>query len=572
MIIAVFYGHNHKISYIYNSKLRHFYLRHEKIHKSHMESRSTALNLDEIEHQYYSLATSDLLPDIEQSYARSTKDSIKRGRSAFLLGAFLEDSDYVNARNFYLESYAIAKKLGNDKLLSDALHGKAVDAFKRSDFKKANKFEEHALSIAVRTNHYFRISVSCYMLGVVASLFGAYDHCANFFLRSLQLAQANEFIKLQIKLYIQLGDLYLLSHELGKAEHYFEQAHALASETLAENDANVLLAKRSLATIELELKKYGEVTKLVTEVRKSLPKENHSLWCVTHTLMGKVHEAKRRYDKAETEFRTALSLADYVNAERVRSNVHTHLAELYLKTKKPKLALKEALAAVADAEKAQDAYVRKEALRSTHECYKLLGKYKQAHDYLEQYNALVAESDTALLKSRLEYHALKNDYELEKVKSETQTKKSELLRIKLDYKERELTEKIRHLIKQAEAVRQFRNDLRSLVRRTPADDPSVKDIRARLAAFPENEVHWNEFEKDFLEVHPEFLQSLSEKFPDLTKMERRIAAMIRMDLKSADIARLFSITERAVEFHRLNLRKKLRLKKGEELTKYLSTI
>ncbi len=100
----------------------------------------------------------------------------------------------------------------------------------------------------------------------------------------------------------------------------------------------------------------------------------------------------------------------------------------------------------------------------------------------------------------------------------------------------------------------------------------MKDIRARLAAFPESEVHWNEFEKDFLEVHPEFLQLLSEKFPDLTKMEQRIAAMIRMDLKSADIARLFSITERAVEFHRLNLRKKLKLKKTEQLTKYLSTI
>ena len=55
-------------------------------------------------------------------------------------------------------------------------------------------------------------------------------------------------------------------------------------------------------------------------------------------------------------------------------------------------------------------------------------------------------------------------------------------------------------------------------------------------------------------------------------MEQRVAAMIRMDLKSADIARLFSITERAVEFHRLNLRKKLPLKKTEQLTKYLSAI
>ncbi len=426
--------------------------------------------LTEIEMALFnSTSLSTLMPNIERVYRETLPETHDRSRAAFLMGASYETLDLKTSKKYYDEGHRIATYLQDKRLLSDSLHGQAYHSFRSGKLNDAYKLELESLSHAIDIDHFFRVVFSRYMLGTIALFFGAVEEGLDFLNTAITVAKQNGLIKLQVRVFSKLAELCLASKELSRALFFAEEAISSAQKVALIEETRE--AQTKLATIELELKKYGEVTKLVSEVRKTLPKENHSLWCVTHTLMGKVHEAKRRYDKAETEFRTALSLADYVNAERVRSNVHVHLAELYLKTKKPKLALKESLAAVADAEKAQDAYVRKEALRSTHECYKALGKYKQAHDYLEQYNALVAESDTALLKSRLEYHALKNDYELEKVKSETQTKKSELLRIKLDYKERELTEKIRHLIKQAEAVRQFRNDLRALVRRTPADDP-----------------------------------------------------------------------------------------------------
>jgi tetratricopeptide (TPR) repeat protein/DNA-binding CsgD family transcriptional regulator len=529
------------------------------------------MTLEEIEQLHFTrVPIAELFSEIERVYGSSQPDTDARARALYLMGVYYELHDREKAVAYYSEAQRIATKLNNKRLISDLLHYEANEALRSGDLAVVNRLEQQALALAIEVKHPHRICFAYYMLAIVALRYGAHEEGIDYLKHGLDVSERHGILKVQIRLLSKLAEVCLLSQNPVTGKKYANGAIRIATELSMNNE--ILEATIRLATIEFELKNYAEVTKLVTKVGKILPKENHQLWFGIHTLMGKVYESKRKYELSESEFRTALSLTDYVNSARVRANIHAHLAELYLVTKKPQQAVQESLAGLADAEKAQDVYHRKEAFRYVHESYKMLGDYKQAYDYLERYNAILSQNDMELLKSRLAYHELKSDYEQEKLKSETQTKKSELLRIKLDYKEQELTEKIRHLIKQAEAVRQFRNDLRALIRRTPTDDPSVNDIRARLASFTEEEINWNEFEKDFMELHPEFLQTLSEKFPDLTKMEQRIAAMIRMDLKSADIARLFSITERAVEFHRLNLRKKLKLKKTELLPQYLSNL
>ncbi len=172
----------------------------------------------------------------------------------------------------------------------------------------------------------------------------------------------------------------------------------------------------------------------------------------------------------------------------------------------------------------------------------------------------------------MEYHALKSDYEQEKLKSETQTKKSELIRIKLDYKERELTEQIRHLLSQAEAIRKFRNDLRGLIRRSSPSDPVVKEFRKKLDDLPDDSTDWLKFEQEFVSVHPDFRKKLQEKFPTLTPQELRLCQLLRTGLKSIEVARLMCITERGVEQHRLRVRRKLSIKGKESLTEFLKAI
>jgi len=527
------------------------------------------LTLDEMENQIYRLAHgADIFHEIEKTYSSSKPGSISRARASFLLAGHFESKNFETSKKHFEETYSIAVASKNKKVLSDALHGKAVAAFKTGNLKEVNRLETEALELAIETGHPYRESFSNFVLSQIAIAYGVNESGIEYLHRSLATALREGFSILQVRLFGKLAELHLLCQDLTKARNYAENAILLAQQVSAE----ALSQKIRLATVELELKEYGKTGKLINDVRKTLPRDNRSLWCVTHTVLGKVHEAKRRYKKAEEEFRSALALADYANAERVRSNVHYHLSGLYLRMKKPEQALDEALKALADAEKAQDIYVRKEALRAIHDAYKALENYKEAYEYLEKYNKLVAESDTALLKSRLEYHALKTDFEKEKAMSDEKTRQSELLRIALEQKEKELTEKTRHLIKQTDALAQFRDDLRVLIRRSPSGDPYVDEIRNRLNTFPETAPNWKDFDKQFKEVHPEFMQNLGKRFPKLTSTEKKICALLRLNLTSSDIARLLKLSDRNIENHRYRIRGKLCLDSNNSIHEFLNAI
>lgn len=528
------------------------------------------MSLEEIEQQYFTrVHIRNLFAEVQKIYESSLPDTDERARVAYLMGVYYHPTR-EKALDYYAEARRIAVKAGNKRLRSDLLNKDGNYAMRAGDLKRVNELERQALSLATEAEHPYGIACACYMLAHVAIRFGLREEGIEYLGQSLRVSKEHGILKWQERIFAFLSELYTRSQECAIGREYGLEAVRIARELGMEHDLHENLLH--LAGVELALKKYATVMEIVAAVRNMLPEDERGLWSGTHGLTAEVHTAKRRYKQAESEFRTALSIADYPYPEKDRSGLHAGLAKLYLETERPEQALEEGFAALADAEKSLDSGSRKDALNLLHTIYKEQGDYKHAHEYLERANALIAESDTQLLKSRLEYHALKNDYEVEQVKLETQAKESELLRLRLEHKDRELSDKVRHLVKQAETLRQFQSDLRALIRRTPADDPAAKEIRSRLAAFPEPELNWQEFEQEFAEAHPDFLPRLSKRFPDLTQMETRVAAMVQMDLKSSDIAQLFSITERAVEFHRLNLRKKLQLKKGDQLNTVLAQL
>lgn len=84
-----------------------------------------------------------------------------------------------------------------------------------------------------------------------------------------------------------------------------------------------------------------------------------------------------------------------------------------------------------------------------------------------------------------------------------------------------------------------------------------------------NEEDWVIFESHFNEVHEAFLKRLRKAHPELTTGDLKLAAYLRMDLSSKEIAPLLHISVRGVENKRYRLRKKLELEGGDDLNRYL---
>lgn len=77
------------------------------------------------------------------------------------------------------------------------------------------------------------------------------------------------------------------------------------------------------------------------------------------------------------------------------------------------------------------------------------------------------------------------------------------------------------------------------------------------------------FRDSFDAVHHNFLHTLGERYPSLTRKEKMLCAYIHMGLQSKEIAPLQNISTRGVEISRYRIRQKLGLDTNVSLTEFL---
>jgi len=80
------------------------------------------------------------------------------------------------------------------------------------------------------------------------------------------------------------------------------------------------------------------------------------------------------------------------------------------------------------------------------------------------------------------------------------------------------------------------------------------------------------FEKEYNFANNDFLHRLSSRFPTLNMNERKACVYLRMNNSTKEIATLLHLSVRGVETIRYNLRKKMGLDRGENLSSYLNNL
>jgi DNA-binding CsgD family transcriptional regulator len=73
-------------------------------------------------------------------------------------------------------------------------------------------------------------------------------------------------------------------------------------------------------------------------------------------------------------------------------------------------------------------------------------------------------------------------------------------------------------------------------------------------------------------LHPNFGMDIVKSHPNITSMELKISKLIKQGLTTQSIARIFNVTVKSIENHRMNLRKKANLKSKQSLSAYILSI
>ena len=137
-------------------------------------------------------------------------------------------------------------------------------------------------------------------------------------------------------------------------------------------------------------------------------------------------------------------------------------------------------------------------------------------------------------------------------------------------KSKDLANATMHLIQKNELIQEIKDELIQ-IRKSGDQTLTAHDFRNMMNQINENltvQDDKNLFDANFEEVHADFLGKLKKEYTQLTADDLKLAAYIRMNLSSKEIAPLFNISIRGLENKRYRLRKKMNLPMDTNLTDF----
>ena len=149
---------------------------------------------------------------------------------------------------------------------------------------------------------------------------------------------------------------------------------------------------------------------------------------------------------------------------------------------------------------------------------------------------------------------------------------NEKLQADINFKNQELTSFTYHLVNKNELITEIRKAIDRLEPKFEKDKDLKKSFKNIIQLTEQNteiDNDWENFIKNFDQVHSDFFKRLNDEFSNLSPNDYKMCTYLRMNLASKEIAALMNISIRSVETNRYRLRKKLGLGATVNLTHYL---
>lgn len=147
------------------------------------------------------------------------------------------------------------------------------------------------------------------------------------------------------------------------------------------------------------------------------------------------------------------------------------------------------------------------------------------------------------------------------------------LQDEIDYKNRELATNVMFLVKKNELINYISEKLlKAKTDFKPAIRKTVDQVLLRLQSNADENI-WKVFEERFREVHKNFYENLESRYPNLSENDRKLCALIRLDMNTKEIAAITHQNINSIEVARTRLRKKLNISnKDISLNSFLSGV
>jgi len=435
---------------------------------------------------------------------------------------------------YYFKAHDIYKQSNNIEELSKVENNLAI-------IYSLGKNKEKALKYFLNVYHYQKSKNDPVKLVKILNNIGTLylDKNVDSSLHYYQKAQAiNGTIKdytLKIYVYTNLARAYGLKKDKKNTEYYFDQAFSLVDKPV--DNAVKAFVYESFSQYKLKEKNYDAV---IVNAKKALELGKDNVYSFSglnlNKMLYEVYISTADYKNAVHYFQKYNAINDSINVEEKAVNLERIKLE-------------------------QDYKVRTQ-IKTLIEQKKLF-KYSVVGLIL-----VVGILILIILLIKYRNRNIKNQLEKEKLNTKMQG-----LKENLKAKNMVLVGKAMSEIHRTDSINEILTDLKQIkLKAINKEMQQAIDIVLKRLEKNLNTDIWKEFEISFEQVHQSFFDKLKNDYPSLTPKDRRLCALLYLDLTTKEISQITGQSFKAIENSRTRLRKKFDLTNEKvNLSTYLNT-
>ena len=473
-------------------------------------------------------------------------DPIGKAKALAQSGIIYSDiNDYQNSLKYLLnalEIYHSNNRLENVATIKKniiSLYLKMENYDKALEYLKSNLLYYKKDSVSFKNeiiNSYFNFGISYGGKELLDSALFYFQKCIEFY--------SDEKNDLQVAgLLNNIGAIYSKSEKNQLAIEYYQDA--LTIFTRINNEIGVGVSLSNLAFIYMKQKNFASAISYYEKSIQLFVKTGALHYLNNSYLnMSEIYKENKNYEKALKYNELYIQLNDSLKNNETLSKIADLEVQYKISNKEKELKILE-----------------KEKLLIEQE-----NKIKKIRIWL-----LVGIIVFILIIAILVLRNLKISLQKSQLKKEILEHEKNLLKDELSFKDSELEQLALRIVQKNDFLEEIKNKFEELSLETE-NNKKINEISSNIDHNLYIDNDRKELELKIDHIHQTFLFKLSQRYPDLTKTEKRLCSLLVLDISSKDMATILNISPDSVKKSRYRLRKKLGIDSEEQISNFLKSI
>jgi|GEM_PF-4740548 len=564
-------------------------------------ARGEGLSSKEIASAYYNHGDMPKAVQMSTLALEQLKNSgtvVEKADITNLIGlALMGQGKYYEAERYYEEALDLYRLCRDSAGVAVGLHNIGAINFYEGEYDEAIRYYITSLHLSETIRHKRLVAGNLLNIGMVFNVQKDHAKAKNYMKRAFESFRSLGDKIGEAEAIVHLGTAYYNEGALDSSLYAHQQALQLYRE--AKSDKGISQSLSNIGDILIENGNYKTAQDYYEEsLRIRTRNDDRYGMAISYTGIAKVNYGLGNIGKAEAYYDSALTISKAIGTVWYTAEMYGSIAHLQEKLGNYKAAFeamkelaglkdtlfnREKMEVVQGLEARYESEKREKDLIIEKNTVQLLRKenrlftitvwalciiaalivslgillYKRAR-IRELKNLEIAEKNRLLAETRQQV----TEAELARTKAE-----QEKIRAELDFKRKELTQLALHINQQNEFLESLRHNLK-----TGHSEPGIRSLEAELETKLNLGKQRENFEANVDLINEDFYRRLQSRFPALTENEKKLCAMLRLNLSSKEIASVMNITSKSVDMNRYRLRKKLVLEGEADLVKFLSDV